>query len=52
MNPNITNTDADKADMFHTTIDKTLFLCKREITNIQLTLPFLCTRVKGTDKDN
>ena len=47
VNPNATNLDSDKSDVFHTKIYKKLFLCQRELPNIQPTLPFLCTRVKG-----
>ena len=42
--------DADKANVLHTTIAKALFLCKTVRPNIQPTVPFLCTRVKGLDK--
>ena len=35
MNPNGTHMDAEKVDMFHDKIDKTLYICKREITDIK-----------------
>ena len=31
---------------------KSLFICKREGPNIKPMVPFLCTRVKGPDKDD
>ena len=52
VNPNATNMDAEKAYVFHTTIAKSLFLCKRERTDIQPTISLLCTRVKGPYKDD
>ena len=50
VNTNTTKMDADKAYVFHTTIDKSSFLLKREIPDIQLTVLFLCTRVKRLDE--
>ena len=50
MNPNAKKIYSDKADVFHTTIDKSLFLCKRARPDIQPTVPFLCTRVKVPDE--
>ena len=51
VNPNATNMDLDKEDVLHTTIDKALFICNRESTNIKTTVPLLCTIFKGTEKD-
>ena len=51
INTNTTNIDAEKAYVFHTTISKGLFLHKREIPDIQPTVLFLCTIVKGPDKE-
>ena len=50
VNTNATNMDAEKEYVFHTTIDKSSFLLKREIPDIQLTVLFLCTRVKRLDE--
>ena len=47
---NATNMDADKSDVFHTTIAKSLFIFKRVIPNIQPKVPFLCNRVKEPEK--
>ena len=44
--------DVYKVDLFHTTIAKELFLCKRERPDIQPKFPFLFNRVKGPDEDN
>ena len=52
VNPNTTNLDAEKVDVFYNTISKELFLCKRVIINVQPTVKLLCTRVKGPDEDN
>ena len=35
--------DADDADVFHTTITKELFICKRERHNIEPEVPLMCT---------
>ena len=48
VNSNTTNMDAEKADVLHTTISKTLFLCKRARPDIQPTVPFLCPIFKKT----
>ncbi len=39
----------DKAKEFHTTVAKTLFVCKRSRPDLQPTVPFLCSRVKSPD---
>jgi len=44
--------DDDKATMFHHHVAKLLFLCKRARPDIQTAVAFLCTRVKGPDKDD
>ena len=40
------------AEEYHTTVAKGLFLCKRARPDLQPTVPFLCTRVKGPDEDD
>ena len=52
VNPNETTMDAEKADVFHYTIDKASFILNRARTNIQLKVPFLFSTVKGPDKDD
>ena len=42
----------EKAEVFHTTVAKALFLCKRSRLDIQLTVAFLCTRVQNPDQDD
>ena len=44
--------DALKAEQFHTTVAKCLFLCKRARPDIQVAVAFLCTRVKEPDQDD
>lgn len=39
-------------EVFHTTVAKGLFLCKRARPDLQPTVPFLCTRVKEPDMDD
>ena len=51
VNPNATNMDKEKADVFHTKISKQLFLCKRARPYIQQTMPFLWIVVKRSDED-
>ena len=41
-----------KAEEFHTTVAKGLFLCKRTRPDLQPTIPFLCTRVQSPDVDD
>jgi hypothetical protein len=38
--------------MFHHSMAKLLFLCKRARPDIQMAVTFLCTRVKGPDADD
>ena len=52
VNPKATKLDAEKSDVFHTTISKELFLCERTRPNIQPVVPFLCTRVKVPDEED
>ena len=40
------------ADLFHHFVAQLLHLSKRARPNIQLAVPFLCTRVKGPDTDD
>lgn len=47
--PTITD---EKKEVFHTTVAKGLFLCKRARPDLQPTIPFLCTRVKQPDLDD
>ena len=51
VNPNAENMDAEKSDVFHTTISKLLFICKRERPEIQPKVTSLCTRVKLSDEE-
>ena len=44
--------DSDKADIFRATIAKALFIWKREIPDIQPTVPFLRTRLKIPNEDD
>jgi len=44
--------DEKKAAFFHHYVAKSLFLCKRARPDIQPTVAFLCTRVKGPDEDD
>ena len=52
VNPKAKILDADKSDVFHTKITKELFLCNIGIPNIQPTVPFLCNRFKGPNKED
>ena len=52
-----TNPDCDKlpentAQVFHHIIAKLLYLCRRTQQDIQMTVAFLCTRVKNPDNDD
>ena len=40
------------ATIFHNIIAKSLFLCKRSRGDLQTTIAFLCTRIKGPDEDD
>jgi hypothetical protein len=42
----------EKAQLFHTNVAKTLFLCKRARPDIQPTVAFLTTRVQSTNEDD
>ena len=44
--------DAEKADVFHTTIAKSLFLCNTSRPNIQPAVLLFCTIVKRLDEEN
>ena len=52
VNPNGKYLDSYKEDLFHSTISKASFVCKRARPNIQPTVTFLCTIFKGPNKDN
>ena len=52
VNPISKNMDTKKKYMFHTKIDKELFICKRERPYIQRKVPFLCNIVKVPDEYN
>ena len=52
MNPNATNMDEEKSYVFHTTISKEFLICKRSKPDIQPTVPFLYTIVKGLDEQD
>ena len=41
VDPNATNINVDKADVFHTKIAEALFICKRARPYLQLTVTFL-----------
>lgn len=44
--------DQRRSEIFHHTVAKMLFLCKRARPDIQTAVAFLCTRVKAPDKDD
>ena len=44
--------DKTRSDFFHHNVAKLLFLCKRARPDIQTSVAFLCTRVKGPDEDD
>ena len=52
VNPEAIKLDQERADVYHTTAAKSLFLCKRARPDLQPTVPFLCTRVKEPDEDD
>jgi hypothetical protein len=52
VNPKAEKLNPEKAEEFHTTVAKALFLCKRARPDLQPTVPFLCTRVKAPDQDD
>ncbi len=47
-----TKLSKEKAEVFHGTVAKGLFLCKRTRPDLNPTIPFLCTRVKEPDEDD
>jgi hypothetical protein len=49
---NQTKVGKKKAQIFHTYIAKTLFLCKRARPDLQTAVAFLCTRVQSCDEDD
>jgi len=44
--------DSVRADLFHSTTAKILFLCKRARPDVQTAVSFLCTRVQAPDEDD
>ena len=52
VNPNPTNLYAEKVDVFHTTINKALFLYKMKRSDIQPTVSLLRAIVQVTDEDH
>ena len=40
----------NKAELFHTAVDRGLFLCKRSRLDVQPTIALLCTRAKQPNK--
>ena len=52
VNPNATNMNEEKLDMFHIIIPKSLFIFMKKIPDIQPKVTFLCNRVKGLYKDD
>jgi hypothetical protein len=52
INDDQTKMDEKKAQLFHTYMAKTLFLCKRARPDLQTAVAFLSTRVKSCDKDD
>ena len=49
---NATKLSQADADIFHHFVAQLLHLSERALPDIQPTVPFLCTRVKGTDTDD
>jgi hypothetical protein len=52
VNDEQTKVDEKKAQLFHTYVAKTLFLCKRERPDLQTAVVFLSMRVKSCDEDD
>ena len=52
IDPDAVPLDKEKADVFHTTVAKLLFLTMRTRPDLQPTVPFLCTRVQKPDVDD
>ena len=44
--------EEDRAQVFHTFVAKTLFLCKRARPDLQTTVAFLTTRVRAPSEDD
>ena len=52
VNPRAVPLPPQLKEVFHTTVAKGLFLCKRARPDLQPTVPFLCTRVTCSDEDD
>ena len=52
INPEPVRLSSEMANEFHHLVAKTLFVCKRARPDIQLTVGFLCGRVKDPDTDD
>jgi hypothetical protein len=52
VNDDQTKVDEKKAQLFHTYVAKTLFLCKRARPDLQTAVAFLSTRMKSCDEDD
>jgi hypothetical protein len=52
VNPNTTKLGQDQSDLFHATVAKLLFLCKRARPDIHTAVAFLTTRVVSPDTDD
>ena len=52
VNPGAVRLDHNTADLFHTTVAKLLFLCKRARPDIHTAVAFLTTRVASPDTDD
>lgn len=52
INDGATTLDEERARLFHHMVAKALFLSKRARPDIQLTVSFLCTRVRAPDEDD
>jgi hypothetical protein len=52
LNDDQNKVDENRAQLFHTYVAKTLFLCKRARPNLKTAVVFLSTRVKSCDKDD
>ena len=52
INPKSPKLDKDKAEHFHTTVARGLFVAKRARPDIQTTIAYLCTRVKQPTEDD
>ena len=52
INPECEKLSSEEADQFHHFVAKLLYLAKRTWPDILLAVAFLCTRVKGPDRDD